>query len=67
MTIIVLRSTTIDGVPTLVLRIDNFQLEDEQTFVCRTKNIAGIDAGIVALRAGLYALIATCSTCFSQS
>ena len=41
---------TLGGMRTLVLTIMNFN--QDATYVCRTMNIAGIDAGIVALQTG---------------
>ena len=45
-----------DGLEAVILTIANFGPEDEGTYVCRTKNIAGVDAGTVALQAGKWFL-----------
>ena len=42
----------IGGRNTSILTITSFNESDEGTYVCRSKNLAGVDAGIVALRIG---------------
>ena len=40
------------GLDDLVLTIQNFNVSFEGTYVCRTENIAGVDADVVSLVTG---------------
>ena len=40
------------GLDDLQLIIADFSVQDEGTYVCRTENVAGVDAGVVSLVIG---------------
>ena len=52
--LILLRTEDRGGVETLVLEIPNFNVTSPHTYVCRTYNIAGQDAGVVTLIGQLF-------------
>ena len=52
LTISIFSFEMVNGLDDAILTISPFLFEDEGTYVCRTENIAGIDADIVSLIAG---------------